>query len=61
MSTRAVHRENGAFRDEIGDFGTLLYAGKDWLDRDLGRRSMILMAEKVLPRLNAAIGPGRRS
>lgn len=50
-----------AFRDEIGDFGTLLYAGKDWLDRDLGRRSMILMAEKVLPRLNAAIGTGRRA
>jgi alkanesulfonate monooxygenase SsuD/methylene tetrahydromethanopterin reductase-like flavin-dependent oxidoreductase (luciferase family) len=45
-----------AFREEVGDFGTLLYAGKDWLDRDLGRRSMVLMAEKVLPKLNAAIG-----
>jgi alkanesulfonate monooxygenase SsuD/methylene tetrahydromethanopterin reductase-like flavin-dependent oxidoreductase (luciferase family) len=45
-----------AFREEIGDFGTLLYAGKDWTDRDLGRRSMVLMAEKVLPKLNAAIG-----
>jgi alkanesulfonate monooxygenase SsuD/methylene tetrahydromethanopterin reductase-like flavin-dependent oxidoreductase (luciferase family) len=45
-----------AFREEIGDFGTLLYAGKDWLDRDMGRRSMVLMAEKVLPKLNAAIG-----
>jgi alkanesulfonate monooxygenase SsuD/methylene tetrahydromethanopterin reductase-like flavin-dependent oxidoreductase (luciferase family) len=43
-----------AFRDEVGDFGTLLYAGKDWLDRDLGRRSMILLAEKVLPKLDAA-------
>src|SRR3712207_3087982 len=31
-----------AFRETIGDFGTLLYAGKDWLDRDLGRHSMIL-------------------
>ncbi len=30
-------------------FGTLLYAGKDWKDRELGRRSMILMAEKVMP------------
>jgi hypothetical protein len=45
-----------AFREEVGDFGTLLYAGKDWLDRDLGRRSMVLMAEQVLPAVNAAIG-----
>jgi alkanesulfonate monooxygenase SsuD/methylene tetrahydromethanopterin reductase-like flavin-dependent oxidoreductase (luciferase family) len=44
------------FRDTVGDFGTLLYAGKDWTDRELGRRSMILLAEKVLPKLNAAIG-----
>jgi alkanesulfonate monooxygenase SsuD/methylene tetrahydromethanopterin reductase-like flavin-dependent oxidoreductase (luciferase family) len=44
-----------AFREEVGDFGTLLYAGKDWNDRELGRRSMILMAEKVMPQLNAAI------
>ena len=48
-----------AFREEVGDFGTLLYAGKDWLDRDLARRSMILLAEEVLPRVNAGIG--RRS
>jgi alkanesulfonate monooxygenase SsuD/methylene tetrahydromethanopterin reductase-like flavin-dependent oxidoreductase (luciferase family) len=45
-----------SFREEVGEFGTLLYAGKDWLDRDLGRRSMVLMAEQVLPALNAAIG-----
>jgi alkanesulfonate monooxygenase SsuD/methylene tetrahydromethanopterin reductase-like flavin-dependent oxidoreductase (luciferase family) len=44
------------FREEVGDFGTLLYAGKDWVDRDLGRRSMILMAEEVMPRVNAHIG-----
>lgn len=44
-----------AFRAEVGDFGTLLYAGKDWADRELGRRSMILLAEKVLPTLNEAI------
>ena len=42
-----------AFQDEIGPFGTLLYAGKDWKDRELGRQSMILMAEKVMPRVNA--------
>jgi len=33
---------------------TLLYAGKDWKDRELGRQSMILMAEKVMPRIDAA-------
>jgi len=42
-----------AFQAEVGNFGTLLYAGKDWKDRELARQSMILMAEKVLPRINA--------
>lgn len=45
-----------AFRETVGDFGTLLYAGHDWMDKDLARRSMVLMAEEVLPRVNAAIG-----
>jgi hypothetical protein len=44
-----------AFRAEVGDFGTLLYAGHDWLNCDLARRSMILAAEKVLPAVNAAV------
>lgn len=44
-----------AFREEVGDFGTLLYAGKDWADPALGRRSMILLAEKVKPLVNDAI------
>jgi len=47
-----------AFQEEVGTFGTLLYAGKDWRDRELARQSMILMAEKVMPRINAA-APGR--
>lgn len=45
-----------AFREEVGDFGTLLYAGHDWMDPDLAKRSMTLMAEEVMPRVNAAIG-----
>ncbi len=45
-----------AFRDEVGDFGTLLYAGHDWADPALARRSAVLMAEQVMPRVNAAIG-----
>ena len=39
------------FRDQTGDFGTLLYAGHDWADPALARRSMVLMMDKVLPRL----------
>ena len=50
-----------AFREEIGDFGTLLYAGHDWADRDLARRSKVLMAEQVMPRVNAAIAAERRA
>jgi alkanesulfonate monooxygenase SsuD/methylene tetrahydromethanopterin reductase-like flavin-dependent oxidoreductase (luciferase family) len=42
--------------EAIGDFGTLLYCGKDWTDVALGRRSMELMAEKVMPAVNAALG-----
>jgi alkanesulfonate monooxygenase SsuD/methylene tetrahydromethanopterin reductase-like flavin-dependent oxidoreductase (luciferase family) len=44
-----------AFRETIGDFGTLLYAGHDWVDPGLSKRSMQLMAEQVLPRVNEAI------
>ncbi len=43
-----------AFREETGEFGTLLYAGKDWADPDLARRSMVLLAEQVKPAVNAA-------
>lgn len=43
------------FREETGPFGHIVYAGHDWTDYDLGRKSMILMAEKVMPRLNTAI------
>jgi alkanesulfonate monooxygenase SsuD/methylene tetrahydromethanopterin reductase-like flavin-dependent oxidoreductase (luciferase family) len=50
-----------AFQEEVGAFGTLLYAGKDWMDRELGRRSMILMAESVMPRVNAASSKRRRA
>jgi alkanesulfonate monooxygenase SsuD/methylene tetrahydromethanopterin reductase-like flavin-dependent oxidoreductase (luciferase family) len=45
-----------ALREEIGDFGELVYAGMDWVDEKLARRSMQLMAEEVIPRVNAAIG-----
>jgi hypothetical protein len=44
-----------AFREVVGDFGTLLYAGHDWAEPGLARRSMELMAEQVMPAVNAAI------
>jgi alkanesulfonate monooxygenase SsuD/methylene tetrahydromethanopterin reductase-like flavin-dependent oxidoreductase (luciferase family) len=44
-----------AFRRTTGPFGTLLYACHDWMDPALGRRSMQLMAEEVMPRVNAAL------
>jgi hypothetical protein len=47
-----------AFADRVG-FGTLLYAGKDWADPALARRSMILLAEKVRPRIAAALASSR--
>ena len=46
-----------AFRDEIGDFGTLLYAGMDWQDKALAKRSLQLLAETVMPAVNDAIKP----
>ena len=55
-SPNKVADELLAFREQVGDFGTLLYAGKDWKDPALARRSMVLLAETVLPKLNAAIG-----
>jgi alkanesulfonate monooxygenase SsuD/methylene tetrahydromethanopterin reductase-like flavin-dependent oxidoreductase (luciferase family) len=45
-----------AMREETGDFGELVYAGMDWVDPQLAKRSMQLMAEEVMPRVNAAIG-----
>jgi alkanesulfonate monooxygenase SsuD/methylene tetrahydromethanopterin reductase-like flavin-dependent oxidoreductase (luciferase family) len=45
-----------AFRDQVGDFGTLVYACHDWQDQKLAKRSMELFATEVMPRVNAAIG-----
>ncbi|MES2184347.1 MAG: LLM class flavin-dependent oxidoreductase [Pseudomonadota bacterium] len=45
-----------ALREQTGDFGELVYASMDWVDPVLARRSMQLMAEQVMPRVNAALG-----
>ena len=44
-----------AFRERVGPFGRLLYCGHDWADPAAMRRSMELMAEQVMPRLNRAL------
>ncbi len=49
------------FHEEVGDFGHIVYAGHDWSDPGLARTSMRLMAEKVLPAINDAIGGSRRA
>jgi alkanesulfonate monooxygenase SsuD/methylene tetrahydromethanopterin reductase-like flavin-dependent oxidoreductase (luciferase family) len=46
-----------ALRESIGAFGELVYAGMDWVDPALGRRSMELMATEVMPRVNAVVAP----
>ena len=43
-----------ALREDMGPFKHLVYAGHDWTDYELGRQSMILTAEKVLPKLQEA-------
>ncbi|MEQ8663306.1 MAG: LLM class flavin-dependent oxidoreductase [Gammaproteobacteria bacterium] len=45
-----------ALRAELGEFGTLVYAGHDWVDGTLARRSMELMANEVMPAVNRALG-----
>jgi alkanesulfonate monooxygenase SsuD/methylene tetrahydromethanopterin reductase-like flavin-dependent oxidoreductase (luciferase family) len=44
-----------ALREQAGEFGEIVYASLDWADPQLARRSMQLMAEEVMPRVNAAL------
>ncbi len=48
-----------ALREEAGEFGEIVYAGMDWVDPQLARRSMELMATEVMPRVNRAIAQSR--
>lgn len=54
-SPDTVARKILALREEIGDFGTLLYAAHDWQDKARMQHSMRLMAQEVMPRVNAAL------
>src|SRR6266513_3213369 len=42
-----------ALREQAGEFGEIVYAGMDWVDPALARRSMELMATQVMPRVNS--------
>jgi alkanesulfonate monooxygenase SsuD/methylene tetrahydromethanopterin reductase-like flavin-dependent oxidoreductase (luciferase family) len=44
-----------ALRQKAGPFGTLLYNGIDWAEPELARKSMVLMAEQVMPRVKKAL------
>ena len=47
-----------ALNEQVGDFGEIVYAGMDLVDPLLGRRSMELMAQQVMPKVNQALGLG---
>ena len=46
-----------ALRETAGPFGEIVYAGMDWVDPRLARRSMELMATQVMPRINSGQRP----
>ncbi|MEY2622725.1 MAG: hypothetical protein RIT26_2545 [Pseudomonadota bacterium] len=50
-----------ALREQVGDFGEIVYAGMDLVDPALGRRSMELMAHQVMPRVNQALRLGMQT
>ena len=51
-SANSVADQILALRERAGEFGELVYAGMDWVDPRLAKRSMELMAEKVTPQLD---------
>ncbi len=42
-------------RAKVGNFWELVVAGMDWVDETLTKRSLRIMAEQVIPRLNQAL------
>lgn len=55
-----VAEQLDAFQAETGPFGELVYAGLDWVNPVLARRSMELMATEVMPRLSSGVPAGGR-
>jgi alkanesulfonate monooxygenase SsuD/methylene tetrahydromethanopterin reductase-like flavin-dependent oxidoreductase (luciferase family) len=54
-SPKTVARKLLELREEIGHFGTLLYAAHDWVDKGRMKNSMRLMAQEVMPIVNQAL------
>ena len=54
-SPETVARKILELREEVGHFGTLLYAAHDWQEPVRMKRSMRLMAQEVMPRINGAL------
>ncbi len=54
-SPDTVARKILELREQVGHFGTLLYAAHDWQDEARMKRSMRLMAQEVMPRVNRAL------
>ena len=54
-SPDTVARKLLELREEVGHFGTLLYAAHDWQQKSEMRNSMRLMAQQVMPRVNQAL------
>ena len=50
-SPSTVTQKLVAFREEVGDFGTLIATAHDWDDEARWRRSMQLLADEVVPNL----------
>jgi alkanesulfonate monooxygenase SsuD/methylene tetrahydromethanopterin reductase-like flavin-dependent oxidoreductase (luciferase family) len=55
-SPRTVADKLIALRQELGPFGTLVMGAHDWQDKDKMQQSMRLMAQDVMPAVNAATG-----
>ena len=51
-TVESVVEQIEAFKDITGDFGTLVYAAHDWVNPELSKRSMELMAKEVTPKLS---------
>ena len=56
VPVNGVNLSEDTLRERTGDFGEIVYAGMDWADPALARRSMELLANEVMPRVNKAIG-----
>jgi alkanesulfonate monooxygenase SsuD/methylene tetrahydromethanopterin reductase-like flavin-dependent oxidoreductase (luciferase family) len=52
-SPKTVLDQLVALIDQLGYFGTLLVTQKDWDDKILHKKSMRLLAERVMPQLTA--------